>query len=166
METSPPAPLAPRPSGDDKPLIILCHLSGLLGVGIILPLIVYLLKKDESGRTAAHAGEVRAFVERFQREHGFTLEFDSAATGAIASRAQHDGMTVEALCLKLFKDYPFGLKLVTRGSGQTRFVIPADAIANPDKFVSDLVVTACRQHPDAATSNGTIIDVTPEQPLP
>lgn len=115
---------------------------------------------------AAHAGEVRAFVERFQREHGFTLEFDSAAVGAIASRAQHDGMTVEALCQKLFKDYPFGLKLATRSSGQTRFAVPAEAIANPDKFVSDLVVSACRQRPDTAPATGTVIDVTPEPPLP
>jgi uncharacterized protein len=57
-----PPPLQPfRSSGDDKTLIILCHLSGLLGVGIILPLIVYLIKKDEPGRTAAHAGEVLNF---------------------------------------------------------------------------------------------------------
>ncbi|MGV3661671.1 MAG: AAA family ATPase [Prosthecobacter sp.] len=108
----------------------------------------------------AHAGEVRAFVERFQREHGFTLEFDSSAIGAIAARAQREGMAVEALCARLFKDYPFGLKLVARSTGAARFPITADAVANPDKFVSDLVVSACRQHPD--TSAGRVIDVTPE----
>lgn len=115
---------------------------------------------------AAHAGEVRAFVERFQREHGFALAFDSAAVGAIAARAQHDGMTVETLCQKLFKDYPFGLKLVTRATGESRFVIPAEAIANPDKFVSDLVVSACRQHPEKTGSASTVIDVTPEPSAP
>ncbi|HEY1051305.1 MAG TPA: AAA family ATPase [Prosthecobacter sp.] len=108
----------------------------------------------------AHAGEVSAFVERFQREHGFTLDFDAGATGAIAARAQREGVTVETLCAKLFKDYPFGLKLVTSSTGETRFHITADAVANPDKFVSDLVVSACRQHPDA--SAGRVIDVTPE----
>lgn len=109
---------------------------------------------------AAHAGEVRAFVERFQRENGFTLEFDSSAIGALAARAQREGMSVEALCAKLFKDYPFGLKLVTRSTGETRFHITADAVASPDKYVSDLVVSACRQHPDAPA--GRVIDVTPE----
>jgi uncharacterized Tic20 family protein len=58
---APSSPPSLRPSGDDKALIIICHLSSLLGVGIILPLIVYLIKKDEPGRTAAHAGEVLNF---------------------------------------------------------------------------------------------------------
>lgn len=91
-----------------------------------------------------HAEEIRAFAERFQREHGFTLEFDAAAMAAIAARAQREGMSVEAMCGKLFKDYPFGLKLVARSTGAATFAISAEAVANPDKFVSDLVVNACR----------------------
>ena len=35
----------PRITGDEKALIILCHLSGFLGVGFILPLVVFLIKK-------------------------------------------------------------------------------------------------------------------------
>jgi hypothetical protein len=69
----------------------------------------------------AHADEIKAFAERFQREHGFTLDFDSTAIAAMAARAQREGMHVEAMCAKLFKDYPFGLKLVTRSTGETRF---------------------------------------------
>lgn len=111
---------------------------------------------------AAHAGEVRAFAERFQREHGLTLEFDSEAMAAIAARAQREGMHVEALCAKLFKDYPFGLKLVTRSTGETRFVITSEAVANPDKYVSELVVNACRTQPVPPVSN--IIDLTPDTP--
>ncbi len=49
------------PQNSDKPLIILCHLSLLLGVGFILPLIVYLVKRGESPLVAAHAGEVLNF---------------------------------------------------------------------------------------------------------
>jgi ATP-dependent Clp protease ATP-binding subunit ClpX len=111
---------------------------------------------------AAHAGEVRAFAERFQRENGFTLEFDADAIAAVAARAQREGMHVEALCARLFKDYPFGLKLVTRSTGETRFVITADAVSNPDKYVSELVVNACRSQPAPPVSN--IIDITPDTP--
>ncbi len=108
----------------------------------------------------AHAGEVRAFAERFQRENGFMLDFDSEAIAAVAARAQREGLHVEALCAKLFKDYPFGLKLVTRSTGATTFVITTDAIANPDKYVSELVVNACRSQPESPASNN-IIDLTP-----
>jgi uncharacterized Tic20 family protein len=48
-------------SGSDKLLAILCHVSLFLGVGFILPLIVYLVKRDESPFIAAHAKEVLNF---------------------------------------------------------------------------------------------------------
>ncbi|MFC5453331.1 AAA family ATPase [Prosthecobacter fluviatilis] len=111
---------------------------------------------------AAHAGEVRAFAERFQREHGFTLDFDDEAIAAVAARAQREGMHVEAMCMKLFKDYPFGLKLVTRSTGDTRFAITPEAVASPDRYVSELVVNACRSRPSPPASN--IIDLTPDSP--
>ncbi|MBB5032307.1 AAA family ATPase [Prosthecobacter vanneervenii] len=109
---------------------------------------------------AAHADEVRAFAERFQREHGLTLDFESDAISALAARAQREGMHVEALCTRLFKDYPFGLKLVTRNTGETRFTITPDAVASPDRYVSDLVVNACR--PQSQRPFPPTIDITPD----
>ncbi|MBE7493333.1 MAG: AAA family ATPase [Verrucomicrobiaceae bacterium] len=93
---------------------------------------------------AAHADEVRAFAQRFQDAHEFTLEFDDASIAALASRARREGLAVDALCDKLFKDYAFGLKLVSRSTGAMSFRIPAEAIAHPDAFLSELVVQACR----------------------
>ena len=54
-------PSLPRLSGDEKALIILCHLSGFLGVGFILPLVVFLIKKAEGGPVAVQAKEVLNF---------------------------------------------------------------------------------------------------------
>lgn len=48
-------------TSDDRLWIVLCHLSALLGVGIVLPLIVYLVKKDDSPRVAGHAREALNF---------------------------------------------------------------------------------------------------------
>src|SRR5258706_15919420 len=56
----PPRP-SPKPDGTEKLLIILSHLSLFLGVGLILPLIVYLVKKGESEKIAAHAREALNF---------------------------------------------------------------------------------------------------------
>ena len=44
-------------NSSDKALMILCHLSALLGVGLILPLIVWLVKRRELDAVAAHAAE-------------------------------------------------------------------------------------------------------------
>jgi uncharacterized Tic20 family protein len=59
----PPVPPAAPPvaDGNDKLWIILCHLSLILGAGIVLPLIVFLVKREESPLVAEHAKEVLNF---------------------------------------------------------------------------------------------------------
>lgn len=52
---------APRSDSEDRVLGLICHLTSLLGVGIVLPLIVYLIKKQEAGQVAAHAKEALNF---------------------------------------------------------------------------------------------------------
>jgi uncharacterized protein len=61
METSQltDAPLAHR--GSDKIWSMLSHLSALLGVGIVLPLVVYLAMRHESEYVAANAREALNF---------------------------------------------------------------------------------------------------------
>ncbi len=49
------------------------------------------------------------------------------------------------LCRELFKDYQFGLNLVKSNAGQAEFLIPKSALADPDKFLSDWVVSNYRK---------------------
>ena len=44
------------------------------------------------------------------------------------------------LCDHLFKDYQFGLNLIKKNTGQTKFILDTRAIDAPDKFLSELVV--------------------------
>ena len=53
------APLAPK--GSDKIWSMLSHLSALLGVGFLLPLVVYLAMRKESEYVAANAREALNF---------------------------------------------------------------------------------------------------------
>lgn len=53
----PAAPVATS----DKALIILCHLSAIIGVGFVLPFIVWLVKKNDPDAVAAHAKEALNF---------------------------------------------------------------------------------------------------------
>lgn len=48
MDTPPPLAQQPAPGSSDKILAVLCHASPIFALAFILPLIVYLLKKDES----------------------------------------------------------------------------------------------------------------------
>lgn len=49
------------PTSEEKLWMILSHLSILLGVGLVLPLVVYLVKKDTSPLVAHHAKEALNF---------------------------------------------------------------------------------------------------------
>jgi uncharacterized Tic20 family protein len=61
METSTPPIAIVAPSGNDKIWGILCHLSGFLGVGFILPLVVYLAMRKDSAYVAQNAREALNF---------------------------------------------------------------------------------------------------------
>lgn len=55
-----PAPIRP-PNGDDKLWIVLCHLSYFIGLPLIIPLIVYLVKKTDAPLVADQAKEALNF---------------------------------------------------------------------------------------------------------
>jgi uncharacterized protein len=46
-----------NPSSEEKMLAVLCHLSCFIGVPFLLPLIMYLIKRDSSPFVASHAKE-------------------------------------------------------------------------------------------------------------
>ena len=61
MNTPTDSPPSIVSNSNDRLWIVLSHLSALLGVGIVLPLIIYLVKKDESRAVAYHAKEALNF---------------------------------------------------------------------------------------------------------
>jgi uncharacterized Tic20 family protein len=66
MDATPPTTSsAPAPtsttSSNDKLWIVISHLSPFVGLGVIAPLVVWLVKKDESELIAYHAKEALNF---------------------------------------------------------------------------------------------------------
>ena len=57
----PSIPSAPAASGNDKIWSMLCHISTFLGVGFVLPLIVYLAMKEDSHYVRSNAREALNF---------------------------------------------------------------------------------------------------------
>lgn len=111
----------------------------------------FLVKEPEAAleqcRVAARAfqvdgrsGEALEFSRRFEEEHGFSLSFGPETVTALVERAKREAVTVGALCGRLFKDYPFGLRLVANAGGGNRVVISQRGVEDPDGFLSELVV--------------------------
>ena len=49
------------------------------------------------------------------------------------------------LCAEKFKDFQFGLRLISQNTGQREFTLDADAVEAPDKRLSDWVVASYRK---------------------
>lgn len=87
------------------------------------------------------------FAERFRQQHGIGMEFGEDAIEALVDLARRRQVPIRELCASLFKDYEFGLKLVQRNTGDSRIVLPREAVENPDGFLRDLVVKSYRNAP-------------------
>ncbi len=96
----------------------------------------------EGHKHEAKALEANAlqFADKFKREHGLEIVFIDAAIQRLIERAQMERMMMADLCAHLFKDYQFGLSLISKNTGQKKFLLDAAAVDAPDKFLSELVV--------------------------
>src|SRR5436853_831515 len=94
-------------------------------------------EKHEANMLEAAA---RRWGEVFGREHGVEIVFDDGALRRWVERAQTERMNMNDLCAHLFKDYQFGLSLVKKNTGRTKFVLGAEAVDAPDRCLSELVV--------------------------
>ncbi|MGA0369100.1 MAG: ATP-dependent protease, partial [Kiritimatiellia bacterium] len=98
-----------------------------------------LLEKNEHAQRDIHLQEIEAFAERFEAQHGLRLKFNKRAAEAVACQAEESGRTVHTVCERLFRDYPYGLKLIQNQTGKNSFSITAAMVKDPDKALSDLI---------------------------
>jgi ATP-dependent Clp protease ATP-binding subunit ClpX len=89
--------------------------------------------------------KVRQFASVFSQKHGIQFEIQEAAIAKIVERARESEMNVTEFCNNLFKDYPYGLKLLRDRDANLKFTVPVSALDDPDKFLSDRVVEFYRQ---------------------
>ena len=73
------------------------------------------------------------------------IRFTENAAEMLVQEALDKNQSVRDLCAKRFKDFHFGLKLISQNSGQQEFVIDTDAVELPDKVLSDWVVASYRK---------------------
>ena len=95
---------------------------------------------------------VDEFARRFLECHGMALKFTDAAADMLVKEALEKSQSVRDLCAKRFKDFQFGLKLISQNSGQKEFAIDIEAVETPDKVLSDWVVASYRTQEQAAAS--------------
>jgi len=103
-----------------------------------------LLRAGHAERDNACRAMVTEFAERFSGEHGVHITFEDDAVDAILAQAESANVGVRTHCASAFKDYQFGLTLIKRNSGRTKFSISSRAVADPDGVLSEWVVASYR----------------------
>lgn len=84
--------------------------------------------------------DVDDFVREFRDKHGVVVKLDDDAVAFLVKTAGEQARSVFQVARQLFRDYQFGLKLIQKNTGQGEFLLTEEAVANPDKFLSDMVV--------------------------
>jgi len=107
-----------------------------------------LLAEQDKQERAVMKHVVQEFAQRFKDSFGLTLTFTEDAAERLVSMAVEQGKTVRDLCAEKFKDFQFGLKLVSQNTQRTEFEITREVVEAPDKAISDWVVASYRP-PDA-----------------
>jgi endopeptidase Clp ATP-binding regulatory subunit ClpX len=82
----------------------------------------------------------RQFAARFEEKHALRLELTPDAIEALVEGAMQSGRNMREHCALVFKDFEFGLKLVSKNSGQTSFAIDRTVVETPDQTMSRWVV--------------------------
>lgn len=100
------------------------------------------------------ARELEVFCRDFKEQHGVELVLSDDALAMLAEEAANKGRSVLQLCRQRFRDVQFGLKLIQKNTGRTRFELGAEAVKDPDKFLSDLVVRSYRDEAENNPSEG------------
>jgi len=95
-------------------------------------------------------GEIaRQFASRFEEKHQLRLDLTEGAVEALVEGALQARRNMRDHCGVIFKDFEFGLKLISKNSGQTTFVIDRSVIDSPDQAISGWVVDSCQTPPAA-----------------
>src|SRR5436190_5082166 len=96
-----------------------------------------LLAEQAKQERAVMKHVVHEFAQRFQDSFGLKLAFTDDAADTLVALAIEQNKTVRDLCAEKFKDFQFGLKLLSQNTSQTEFTIDRAVVEAPEKALSD-----------------------------
>jgi endopeptidase Clp ATP-binding regulatory subunit ClpX len=107
-----------------------------------------LLAEHEKEEQAVARQLVHDFAARFAENHKLAIRFTDDAADRLVALALEQTIPVRDFCSARFKDFQFGLKLISQTTGRQEFIIDLDAVDAPDKVLSDWVVKSYGAHPE------------------
>ncbi|HVR35313.1 MAG TPA: AAA family ATPase [Methylomirabilota bacterium] len=113
-----------------------------------------LLKEHAKEERSVARELIQDFAARFEQNHGLILRFEEEAIDQLIEDAAEQRGAVRDLCNLRFKDFQFGLKLISQNTGRKEFTIDRNAVESPDKTLSEWVVRSYRPDQDGSSGKG------------
>jgi endopeptidase Clp ATP-binding regulatory subunit ClpX len=88
---------------------------------------------------------IHSFENEFEALYGLKIRFNDEALEELISRVLTGGEEPLIVCRKIFQNYHHGLKLVMERTGDSEFVIPKEAVMDPERFLNDTISKTYRR---------------------
>jgi ATP-dependent Clp protease ATP-binding subunit ClpX len=124
-----------------------------------------LLEEHQRHESAVMRQLVHEFGQRFQESHNLNLTFTDEAADMLIAQALEQSTPVRDLCAERFKDFQFGLKLISQNTAENNFVVDEEIAADPEKVLSEMVVKSYKsgegkaEEADAEKTSGSDSEV-------
>ncbi len=83
--------------------------------------------------------EIKGFEDEFYRTYGLKIRFLEEAMLELARLSLSGSEEPLIVCRNIFQNYHHGLKLVMERAESNEFLIPKEAVHNPEKYLNDII---------------------------
>lgn len=88
---------------------------------------------------------IHSFEREFEMLYNLKIRFSEEAMQDLIALVLNESEEALIVCRKIFQNYHHGLKLVMERSGETEFIIPKEAIRDPERFLNETIQITYRQ---------------------
>jgi len=93
--------------------------------------------------------QITRFEGDYHERFGFKIHFNEEAINTIVEQALFQEMMAATICSKISNNYDYGFRLIAERSGQTQFILPREAVVDPDRYLNQLIRDTFHQYPTA-----------------
>lgn len=92
--------------------------------------------------------QIEKFERDFNRRTGLEIEFDEGAVNRLIELILNMDSQLNLIFSRLSKDYEYGLELIREKTGQSRFLIPKEAVDDPEGYLNKMILDIYRRESD------------------
>jgi len=94
--------------------------------------------------------QITLFEGGYHERFGFKIHFNEEAINTIIEQSLFQEMAATTICARNANNYDYAFRLIADRSGQTQFILPREAVTDPDRYLNQLIRDTFHQYPASA----------------